>query len=262
MRQDFLDIVQKLKSKGDIVAISVTDTDTLEKFLNKATYGNDLIAKYGSIENFFETIKRDHNNIAVQEYKKNGSGMNKVGLPLKFTFSEKTHQSKPVVYEPNQTPVNPIGLAGLGLGFADIMNLNTASVLKERLEVQNDFLKKENERLAKQVYELKEEQLASKYDSDKKSGQNELIATLIKSAPALMGMLQNNSSAGLNAPQGQNLNLSEVKTELVGFISNPAFSDAMAEVLFSILEKINNVEGFYDSLNNLLNPKPQSHEPE
>ena len=261
MRQDFLDIVQKLKANGDNVAISVTDTDTLKK-IQVATYGNDLIAEYGSIENFFETIKRNHNNVAIQEYKKNGSGMKSVGVLTKFTFSEKTHQSKPVVYEPTQTPVNPFGLAGTGLGFADIMALNTDSVLKAKLEERNTYLEQRVKELESQVYELKEEKLESKYNSDSKSSQNELIATLIKSAPALMGMFQSNSSAGLNAPQGQNLNLSEVKTELVGFISNPAFSDAMAEVLCSVIEKITTVEGFYDNLDILLNPKDKTNEPE
>lgn len=264
MGQEFLNIIEKLKTAGDKFAISVFDNEKIKKVVI-ATYGNDLISQYGSIENFFEEINsKGHTDIAIQEYQKNGTGMKRIGDALRFNFSPKKQSNSAIVHEATPIPVHkqPAFLAGTGLGFAEIMQLNTNSVLKDRFEVENEFLKKRVKDLEGQVYDLKEEKLASKYDSDNKSNQADLFKEIIKAAPMLLGAFSK-SNTGLNAPQVQNSNhqVSEVKADLIDLISSPNVSDAMAEVLFSIIEKIHTVQGFYENLDSLLNPKIEENEP-
>lgn len=265
MGQEFLNIIEKLKTAGDKVAISVFDNEKIKKVVI-ATFGNDLISKYGSIENFFEDINsKGHKDIAIQEYQKNGTGMKRIGDALRFNFSPKKQSNSAIVHEATPIPVHPqpaFGLAGTGLGFAEIMQLNTNSVLKEKLEERNVYLEQRVKDLESQVYDLKEEKLASKYDSDNKSNQADLFKEIIKAAPMLLGAFSK-PSGGLNAPATQvaTSNLSEAKVELIDLIGSPNVSDAMAEVLFSIIEKIHTVQGFYENLDSLLNPKITENEP-
>lgn len=262
MRQDFLNIVQKLKTDS-FAAISVYNLDADEKII-PATYGNEFVEKYGSVENFFEDLKaKGIVNILVQEHRKNGSGSKNKGNPMSFNFAQKKETIAPVVHEATPMPAQQpfFGLAGTGLGFTEIMQLNTDSVLKARLEVENEHLKTRNKELEAQVYELKEEKLSNKYDAEAKSGQADLIKTLIQNAPALLGAFTKQTPAGLNAVHQPTQNVSEVKQHFINMVQSPAISDDFTEFLFGLINRINTDAEFYESLENLLNPKQQGNEP-
>lgn len=241
MRQDFNRIIQKAKI-DPITAIAVFDNGSFTQVL-KPTFGKEIISNHGSIENYLEKLKQDGiTNITVQEYRKNGSSIKKVGAPVTVTFGDEKQVAT------NMTKVNSV--QGMGLGFTEIMNLNTDSVLKTKYETELEFTKRELEETKKQRDELKEEILKMRYDVDKGSKSAETFTSLASIfAPMLQGMMSGGQGA-LNAPaQG---NLTELKNTLVTIIHNKEFSDESATVLLNIITKINTQENFYDDLLKLM----------
>lgn len=253
MRQEFLQLVQKLQT-DPLAAVSVSNKSNYNEIL-KSTYGSELIQQYGSVQNYFEKLNRDgYKNLILQEWRKNGNTKVRKGNPFEANFSEKPPQQ--------QLPVNnhimaqpQAGLYGTGLGITDIMNLNTNSELKARFEVENEYLKKENQRLQNEVLELKENAFKDKYDINKKNNVSENIQTaIIEIGPIIRSIFSpGESAAALNAPA--NYNLSEIKLQLQQLLQLPQFSDGMAELLILINNKINQEKGFYDKLLKLLNPQ-------
>ena len=238
MRQDFNRIIQRAKV-DPITAIAVFDNGSFTQVL-KPTFGKEIISNHGSIENYLEKLKQDGiTNITVQEYRKNGSSIKKVGAPVTVTFG---NEKQPVAT--NMTQVN--SLQGIGLGFTEIMNLNTDSVLKTKYETELEFTKRELEETKKQRDELKEEILKMRYDADKGTKNTEAFTSLASIfAPMLQGMMGSGQGA-LNAP-AQN-NLSQLKSNLVAIIHNNEFSDDFATLLLNVINKINTQDNFYESL--------------
>lgn len=241
MRKDFTQIIQRAKL-DPITAIAIFDNGSFKQVL-KPTYGKDLISNFGSIENYLEKLKKDNiQSITIQEYRKNGSSIKKIGNPVSVNFG-------------NEKQVNTMqqnnSLSGFGLGFTEIMNLNTDSVLKTKFETELEYLKKELEETKKQRDELKEELLKMRYDSEKGSKNSETITSLVTAfAPMLQGFLVNNQKNSLNAPV-QN-NVSEIKNNLVSIVYNPNFSDDFAKLLINIVEQINSKESFYEKIIELI----------
>ncbi|WP_130736733.1 hypothetical protein [Flavobacterium sp. J27] len=245
MRQEFNILVNKLNT-DPLTAVSIFDNDTFTQIL-KPTYGTDLKQQFGSIKEYFEKLNREgKRNLTVQEYRKNGTSKEKQGNAFPVTFSETPQTS------PQMQNNNTVGLNGnFGLGFSDIMNLNTNSVLKERLEVENDFLKKENKRLEESNKALERKILENEFSDTKASGNKELLKEAVNTfGPVLQMLMQNNSSSALNAPASQNL--TPEKQQFITLISNPNFSNENVIFLYEVINAINTKEDFYDQLEALL----------
>lgn len=261
MRQEFLNIVNQLKT-NQFYAISIIDDSTMNKILT-TTLGSSLVAKYGSVENYFEHLKNSGvTSFSVQEYKKNGSGWKNTGNVVRnLTFQEKTQAPNPSHTAPAHNPLNG-GLAGqvVALGFTDVANYMADSKDNVRLTEENKHLKEKNESLQKIVDELKEEKLKREYDASKSSGQNEMLLGLVQNLPNILGAFKvGGDVSGLGAPaptQTQN-NLSQIKAEFFQYLSNPNVSDALIEALYEVANKIATEEGFAEKLENLLNPQQQ-----
>jgi hypothetical protein len=247
MRQDLQELIGKLK-QDEFTALSVFSSTKFLVVSSPRTHKN-FVEKYGSFENFLEKVKKDgHDEIIIQEYRKNGSSYKKIGNPLPLlTFSDKvvTSNGKATHNE------NMNGLQGTGLGFADLMALNTDSVLKARLEVENEFLKKNNTFLTDEVAKLKEEILSSKYDLSKNSGRNELLISAIPTIEnVLKGLLGGNSPLN-GAAQKNNAPLSGYKEELQSLLNSNDFTDAYANYLLEIIDKLKDPV-FYNKLEIML----------
>lgn len=239
MRQEFNKLVEKLKT-DPLTAVSVFDNDNF-KYVVKTKYGTEIKSEYGSIENLFEKLNKDgHKNLNIQEYRKNGNSCKKIGNPFQVNFSEKQPQNN------TQQPMN-FGLnGGFGLGFTDIMSLNTDSVLKAKLEARNEILEAKNIELTDKVAELKEQILKDNYSVEKKQGNQELIGGLIQTfAPMLQGMFES-KQAGLNAPAQENF--SPEKQQLINVIKSASFSDPMAQFLLQVIHTTNTNETFYNEV--------------
>lgn len=246
MRQEFYTLIEKLNS-DPLCAVSVYDIDKFSQIL-KPTLGSDLKQEYGSIKDFVENLNsNNHKNLLVQEYRKNGSSFAKKGNAFPVNFGE-----KPV--EQNQNFNQGLnGLAGFGLGFPDIMRLNTDSVLKATLEVKNEALEKENKELKSDNEKLKEQILKDQYDVSKKSNTAETAKNIVKEIVPLIGMFMKGGDASvssLNAPTPQNL--STEKQQLISIISSPEFSNEMTVFMFQVLNNINTSETFYEEVVKLL----------
>jgi hypothetical protein len=265
MKQEFENLINNLKNDPKLL-ISVTDANTLEKVI-PARNAEQLTVDYGSVENFFESLfKKGHTKIAVQRYRPQGSGQSKVGNMETFDFSPKNENQNPV---PTPTPTPTVSFPALngtnqavaiGLGQAMEMAVNASMVGK--LEVENQYLKKENQDLRTQIDELKEERLASKYSAENKKQNNELFLGLAQAfGPALQGLISKTPDVGLASPAPQPLNLSEAKQELLDFLMNENTLDAHATFLIQIVEKINHDPSFYNELVALMtNNKQEENE--
>ena len=252
MRQALDNIVSKLKT-DPFMAIAVHNTETFAKII-PATTGNILKEKHGSIENFFDSLfKNGNKSIAIQEYRANGTGIKKIGSVVNFNFSENNEKQMNNTAQPNS---NPWGLAGqVGLGFTDIINLTADSRDKVRLETENVYLKTANEDLKKLLDELKEEKLATKYDSDGKKSQTELLLGLANAfGPQLAGLLTK-TPTGLSAPEPQAFqDDAPNKQVMFQMLNDPNFSDAMAQLLLDVTDRINKKPDFHEKLMEILNP--------
>ncbi|SHO72881.1 hypothetical protein [Flavobacterium cucumis] len=262
MRQEFLNIVNQLKN-NQYYAISIVDDSTMNKVLT-TTLGSSLVQKYGSVENYFEHLKNSGiTSFSVQEYKKNGSGWKNTGSVIRnLTFQDKNTAVNSVP-TPTPAPFSPLssGLNGqqvVGLGFYEAANLMADSKESARLAEENKYLKEKNERLEKDIFDLKEEKLKREYDTAGKDSQNNMILGVIQALPQLGSIFGGGgSSSGLNAPvQTNQHNITQIKAEFIQYLSNPSISDALIEALYEVATKIATTEGFYEKLENLLNPQP------
>lgn len=257
MRQEFLQIVKKLKS-DPFCAISVIDDNTMNKVLT-TTLGSTIVQRYGSVENYFEQLKnKGVVSFSIQEYKKNGSGWKNTGNVIRnLTFSEKHAAVNPVQdYTPVVPPLN--GMRNeqvVGLGFYEAASLMANSQEKTRLEEENKYIKEKNERLEKEVLELKEEKLKREYDASKSSGQNEMLLGLVQNLPAILsGFKSSNNAPSLNGVT-ENMNLSPIKNEMIDFISQKNISDDLIHILYTTSIRIMSEEGFADQFQEFLNNK-------
>lgn len=259
MKQEFNNLVEALKTDNKLL-ISVFNANTFEKIIPAKT-GENIILEYGSIENFFENIfQKNHRKISVSKYKKNGTGLLKIGN-LQFDFSEKETTNIQPMIETTPIPAIPMNNAGMngmvGLSFPELLNYGIKANESDVLKIENKYLKEQNENFKLQIEELKEERLASKYDSENKKNNSTMLLGMAETfAPLLMNVLgkANIPSPSLNAPVNDNIaNLSDVKKQMIAFVNEETTYDVHLQFLFQIIEKVNSDAGFYDKVLMLIN---------
>lgn len=248
MRQDFNKLLVKLKV-DELAAVSIINLDNSAIIL-KPTYGFELKQNYGSVENYFEDLKQNGiTNLLIQEYRKNGTGIKKVGNSFSVSFSEK-HQS-----QPNNNGNHNFGMNGIpGLGFTDQVNLFADQRDKVRLEIENESLKREIEEVKKQRDDYKEQILQDKYDANKKSNNAELVKDIISAASPLLGAFIPQNTTGLSAPAQQQQNLSPLKQQLVNYITSNTVNDDYVAFVLNVISSVNN-DGTYDQIEAIINPQ-------
>ncbi|MEO4005794.1 hypothetical protein [Flavobacterium sp. CAU 1735] len=242
-----LEIITKLETDR-CYAISVMNADNYA-FVDKNLIGSKMVDDYGSVEGYFQHLI-DQNITEIVIHPKRTNGKNAfvpAGENQKFSIGSKPeipnqstvetenvekpvknyHETKPE--PPKQThniPV-PTGLNGsFGLGFTDMMNLYVNSNDKARLEVENNFLKGENERLKTDLEKLKEEKLKNKYDNSKSEGTKDFVLSLAGVIKDIIPTVIPSAAPGLNAPAQQPLNqspeitfLSSLEPEFLRFLT-------------------------------------------
>lgn len=261
MKQEFNNIINQLKNDSRLL-ISVTDANTLEKVI-PARNGQQITEEYGSIENFFESLfQKGHTKIAIQKYRPQGSGQAKIGAMETFDFTPKNENQVVTNYTPVATPQQTFpALSGnnqaVNIGLGQAMEFAVNASMAGKLEVENQYLKKENQDLRTQIDELKEERLAQKYSAENKKNQNELFLGLAQAlAPAFQGMVSKTADVGLASPAPQNpfVGLSPIKQELIEFVTSDSTLDAHAHFLMQIVERISTDPSFYNQVVEILKP--------
>lgn len=242
MRQEFINIVKKLQS-DEFTAVSIVDTDTNTEILNR-TLGSYLKSKHGSITQYFENLKNSGvTNLIIQEYRKNGNSFKKVDFPFPVSFTEKANNT----VSKNQNPSDIFtGLAGAGLGFADIMAMNANSVGKEKVEAENIVLKGKIEALLDENYNLKERLLEQKYNVENKQGTNQLLIGLAEAFAPIAKGIADSRNTGLNAPvQPQ---FTEKKQHLFNLLKDSSFSEAFADFILQLIATIQVDSNVYNQI--------------
>jgi len=90
-----------------------------------------------------------------------------------------------------------------GLAMPDIIGLNVDRVAKERLEVENEFLKKENAELKKIQDEYREFKLSTQYNENKSKQNTDLLTSVLNSpvTQEVIAKLLTPQPTALNQPQ-------------------------------------------------------------
>ena len=173
--------IQNIKDKLEtdrFSAVTITDGE-IRLFTNFTK--TKIQSNFGSIDNFFKHIEEKYPNATITERRQNGTVNGKINYK---TISEFSLGKSSEVQTAQYVLPQPNGLGNpnsVGLGMPELIQLNVDRNDKNRLEIENEYLKKENDRLKKVEDEYKEYKLSSEY-SDKKSQQNnDLISQMLNS---------------------------------------------------------------------------------
>lgn len=206
-------LIDKLNS-DHFCGVTITDaTDGNVLFLNLSS--EQIKEKFSDAESLFNSIHENGNTkLIIQEKRKNGSTYKSIGASFYIETANNNLEPKSLMDEQSHSFENSVIPAKkadnniFGLGQLDVMNLMLDSRDAKRLQNENELLKAENKKVLDENKELKEKELKDKYDTTKKTSQNELISGLMGQAPAIIAGLKSMISpapAGLAGVQQENL---------------------------------------------------------
>jgi hypothetical protein len=229
-------------------AVSVLDLDTTVFVFRNKTHA-EIIADYGSAEEFFETLFADgHKRLTLTLKRKNGSTYKADGKSFDVNFSKEPQAVAPVT---NPVTVHKAEMFpnSFGLGSLDMINLFVAKGDAQRLHTENEVLKASEKENKKLIEELKEERLASKYDTARSTGTQEMLLGAIQHLPTILATFNGAAPvAGLASPT-ENYS-SPAKQQFAKALQN--YDDATVNVLESISNGMNTNPDFTNELAELL----------
>lgn len=245
--QELDNLIEKLNT-DKYSAVSVFDLKA-DRWIFRNKSHQEIKNDFESAEDFFEDIfAKGHRNLNLTLKRKNGSTYKIDGEPFDVNFST---QNKPQAVEVQQAkPVqtHDVFSNSFGLGTLDVMNLMVAKNDASRLHTENEFLKSENKEIKKKYEDIREEQLASKYDVNKSKGTQEMLMGAIQQLPTLISFVKGVPAVGLSAPV--ETFESEVKQHFAMTLQH--LDDTVVGVLNSINKGLNNNNEFSEELAQLL----------
>lgn len=265
MKQELINIIDRLK-KDESRLLSVMDAETYRPIINSWSNGR-ISAKYGSVEEFFNNLVASGiGEIIIEERKKHGSSSIPMGEKIKFTLIKKNepmHEDTtpsvspqmilPATVTSAQTQIPLNGLAGFGLGLPQLMELHVSAHDKTRLETENKFYKEENERLKKEVADLKEERLENKFSEAKAKGNNEMLLGILANIPSLLGAFKSGASpVGLTGSMHPSETYSVPENKQYLFEKLSTTSHDVDNYLLAILNGIYTNQTFFVELEQIL----------
>ena len=237
-------LIDKLNTDS-FSAVSVLDLDTNTFVFRNKTHA-EIIADFGSAEEFFETLFADgHKRLNLTLKRKNGSTYKADGTSFDVNFSKEIQSVQPV----QSSVTTDMFPNSFGLGSLDMINLFVAKGDAQRLHSENEILKATEKENKKLIDELKEERLASKYDTDKSKGTQEMLLGAIQQLPTIMAMVKGVPPvAGLASP-AENYS-TPAKQHFAKALQN--LDDSTVSVLESINNGLNSNVQFTNELAELL----------
>ncbi|PWA09517.1 hypothetical protein [Flavobacterium laiguense] len=198
-----LDLLMEKLNSDQYAGVSVFDLDTNAFLFRNKTHA-EIMQEHQSAENFFESLfAKGHKTLELTQKRKNGSSYKVLGASFKVNFSPDTQTVQPQSLSQMQIPQvqQPIFAEPMqnsfGLGTLDIVNLMVSKGDATRLYTECEILKSENKEQKKLIEELKEERLATKYNSEKSSANQGMIMGALQHLPALAGIFNGGATAGL-----------------------------------------------------------------
>ena len=248
--QQLDNLIEKLNN-DQYSAVSVFDLDA-KSFLYRNKTHFEIASEFGVAEDFFETLfALGHKRLNLTLKRKNGSTYKADEKGFEVNFSTDNQELEP---EPMPTVIKPVQTQELfpnamGLGTLDIMNLMVSKNDAQRLFTENEVLKSENKEQKKLIEELKEERLASKYNTEKNKGNQEMLLGAIQQIPTLVNFVKGQPMpVGLSAPIESHL--SPIKQDFAKALQN--IDDTILTVLDSINKGLNSNVEFSNELAELL----------
>ncbi|WP_268846579.1 hypothetical protein [Flavobacterium aestivum] len=245
--QELDTLIDKLNTDS-YSAISVLDLDTAAFVFRNKPHA-EIIADYGSAEEFFETLFADgHRRLTLTLKRKNGSTYKMDGKSFDVNFSKDTQSVEPVK-QPVTVHKAELFPNSFGLGSLDMINLFVAKGDAQRLHAENEILKASEKENKKLIEELKEERLATKYDTARSNGTQEMLLGAIQHLPTILATFNGappvtglaSPTENYSTPAKQNLakalqNLDDSTVNVLQSINsamntNPEFTNELAELL-------------------------------
>lgn len=206
--QEIHSFIKKLK-RDPLAAVTVESPDGFEKVAVNKTADEIIEDGYNSVEDFFNEIGKKYPNHTIIERRQNGTCM--VGGRRKTNYrtiqifeKEAEVKSIPAVPMSDYQKYNGLGAsAGFGLGVAEIISLEVDKHEKNRLSIENEYLKRENERLKKVEDDFKDYKRDAEYSDKKADSNSKMIETalnnpvVVQIASALLAP----KTGGLASPQ-------------------------------------------------------------
>lgn len=242
-------LIEKLNT-DKYSAVSVLDLDTGDFVFRNITHAQ-IISEHGTAEDFFETLfSQGHKRLNLTPRRKNGSVYKADGQGFEVNFSKESQETQAVMPQTQniqETQQQNVFQNSFGLGQLDVMNLMVAKNDATRLFTENEILKTETKEQKKLIEELKEEKLATKYDTNKSKGNQEMLMGAIQSLPQLMAMVKGTPAVGLAQPVEYS---SPAKNNFAKEL--PSIDDNVLEVLQSINTGLSSNVEFSNELSELL----------
>ncbi|RUT67685.1 hypothetical protein D0817_25130, partial [Flavobacterium cupreum] len=197
--QELDNLIEKLNT-DKYSAVSVFDLKANRwVFRNKSH--DEIKQEFESAEDFFEDLfAKGNRNLNLTLKRKNGSTYKIDGAPFDVNFSAQNQPQEVAVQQAKPAAVQDVFSNSFGLGTLDVMNLMVAKNDASRLYTENEVLKSENKEIKKKYEEIREEQLASKYDTNKSKGNQEMLLAAVQQLPTLISFVKGVPPVGLSAP--------------------------------------------------------------
>ena len=260
MKQQFNSIIHQLDT-DQYFGITVIDLTHGKPIINSKSK-EDIVKKYGSIENFFNGLfDGKTTKIGIRTRRKNGINHGKQNwkdgkepmLEFSATPVQQPLASPEVIQAVPMTP-SFTNHNSFGLSPSEIINLHVAQNDKTRLETENKYLKEKVEKLEKDNFDYRERELEGKYSSNKSDKTHELIQAVIANAHNLKQVFAPASAVAAATTTAEvaglgNPNNSQFKNELLQAIQMS--DETTAEFVGSVFMGLNN-QDFYTELSELL----------
>lgn len=218
-------------------------------------------------ENYFtDLVTKGVKTVQIVKKRKNGSSFKKEGCGLNYALTTEAqenvaasgHPVHPGATHQQFPPSFGLGSPVPGLGFSDIMEMKSASDRYNETREECRELKSKNERLEAENKRLESENLKHQFGIDTKPSALdkflEGIAANPAAIPQIIAGFKGANAPGLNSPQPQPPQLSDIKNTVVDLVSNnkQVTDEITSAAYYIILESLKGNQQFFNSYLNLL----------
>ncbi len=251
----------------------IYDANT-EMRIYKGISAAEIIEEFDDFDTFFEMLKeKGHEKIAIQKAHKHGNGQIRDGIMHKYQLiGEEAGKSQLVAgggkakAAPSSTNIpaqNPAGLMGsMGLGFADVMRMNTEAENYRNEKEKADRLQRKIDKLEAENKQLERDNLRYELGVEAKPGAVEKLLNMVSQNPEListaiqaLAQAKQPATAALNAPAESQV--SKLKAALIQALQQDSVTDELAMMLYHVIRQSANKEfmaEFKSLLKNHLKP--------
>lgn len=251
-------IKKKLADQTELLFfVSVRNAHSL-KLIEQIT--GATIREHGSIEKYLHTLHtKGIKEVILEPRKRMGTSSKKCGtaitLKLNSTGATPIFEAQPETQHQNMGAMP--GLMGGQIGLGQYMEAHASMRALQKLEQDHAELKQKHETLLSEKERLKDENVELKRTNDRLEDKIERKGPLDgidinQALPALIGLLKQAPSPGLNAPQQKQL--TPIKEAMRQSIEQETMPDEIVQKLYKILERyIDNDEIFVNQFESLIN---------